>query len=90
MTATPPPAAASTPTSAQISSTRYGFAGNELGETLEAWRSAKPSRAALACRLDAKQPSLTVCRGDDAPLGGGFFARELTYSFLDGRLARIS
>ncbi len=86
----PPPLVRPTPTSAQVSSLPFGFAGGDLGETLAAWRDARPSRHLSACKPDGQRPGLTVCKGSDAPLGGGFFAHQLTYTFLNGRLAGIS
>lgn len=60
-----------------------------LGQTLEAWRAASPDRASAVCTPDAKDARRTDCRLASQPLGARYLARELTYSFTDGRLARV-
>ncbi len=82
-----PPAAASALNPAPA--LRYGFADAWLGETLAEWRASRPARANAACGTGGG-PAVLVCRGAEADLGGGYAARELSYVFVDGRLARIS
>ncbi len=81
--AAPPPAVQSSPR-------RYGFGGSELGESLDVWRTAAPGRRANGCAGAPGTTGLTICRGADVPLGGGYFARALTYTFAHGRLVRIA
>jgi hypothetical protein len=64
---------------------RYGFEQAQLGQTLTAWRAAAPSNA--ACQTAGR---VTTCSGPLVPLGGGYVARNLTYRFVGGELARIS
>ena len=82
-----PAAAAAVSTPAPGS--RYGFADAWLGETLAEWRASRPVRAKAPC-TEAKALDVLVCRGVDADLGGGYAARDLSYAFVAGRLARIS
>lgn len=86
----PPPAAVAAAPAAPPASPRYGFDQAWLGESLADWRASRPARATAACPAVPAQPSLVVCRGPDVDVGGGFAARELSYVFVDGRLARIS
>lgn len=46
------------------------------------------ARPGITCG-PGKAETVTLCRGPDLPLGGGYFARDLTYRFLGGRLAQI-
>src|SRR5579875_2689790 len=85
MAAVLPPPASST-TSAPI----YGFGGSEIGETLASWRAAKPPRVSIVCAQETRNAVAETCRGADIALGGGFFARNVDYTFVDGRLARIA
>ena len=64
---------------------RYGFEHAQLGESLATWR-ATASRD-VACQRAGR---VTTCSGPLVPLGGGYVARNLTYRFVDGKLARIS
>lgn len=64
---------------------RYGFDQFHLGETLAAWRADAPKDA--ACVASAQ---LTTCTAPLSPLGGGYMARNLTYRFVNGELARIN
>lgn len=79
MLATLPAHAAPAPT------VRYGFNRSQLGETLAVWRADAPK--GVTC-----QPSgqVTTCSAPLVPLGGGYVARNLTYRFVNGELARIS
>jgi len=86
--APPPHAAAAAP--AALPTRRYGFADAVLGETLAEWRASRPVRAKAPCVSAAGDPVVMVCRGVDVELGGGYSARELSYAFVEGRLARIS
>lgn len=80
-----PPPAATAPASPAA---RYGFRKADLGMDLPSWRASAPSRASAAC---AQAPSgVVVCHTADQPLGERFRARELTHTFANGRLARIS
>jgi hypothetical protein len=80
MTPAPPPAQAS-----PAPVVRYGFEQAQLGEALAAWRAAAP--AGVTCQTAAR---VTICSAPLTPLGGGYVARNLTYRFVDGQLARIS
>ena len=84
----PPHVAAAAPIPAPPS--RYGFAEAWLGETLAEWRASRPVRAKAPCAAAPGDHAVLVCRGVDVDLGGGYAARELSYAFVDGRLARIS
>jgi hypothetical protein len=64
----------------------YGFAGVEMGASLDALTIARPhARCAPQDRA-----GVTVCVADAQPLGGGFFAQDLTYRYVKGNLAQIS
>jgi hypothetical protein len=76
------PPALQPPTSADTRP--FGLGDARIGMDLTAFR----TRPGIACRPGQK-PAVTVCRGPDLPLGGGYFARELDYRFVGGRLARI-
>ena len=79
MLATPPAQAAPAPV------VRYGFGEARLGESLAAWRAKAPATA--VCRTTGE---FTRCAAPLVPLGGGYGARDLTYGFVNGRLARIT
>jgi hypothetical protein len=66
----------------------YGFAGTVLGQALNAWRTTAPGRGA-ACSPGAPHGDIMVCHGDDIALGGGFMARDPTFTFVGGRLSKI-
>lgn len=80
MIAQPPPL--SPPSSS--AATAFGLADARIGMELAAFR----TRAGIGC-APGKAPQVTVCHGPDLPLGGGYFARDLDYRFLDGRLVQI-
>jgi hypothetical protein len=91
MIAAPPPVpAAHAPTAHAAAATarapRYGFAGADLGMDFAAWRASSPTAAAAPCRPvgDAQ-----VCAVGSPDLGGDYRARDLTFTFLGGRLAAI-
>jgi hypothetical protein len=79
MLATPPAHATPAPI------VRYGFNKSQLGESLAAWRAEAP--ADVACRAAGQ---VTTCTAPLLPLGGGYVARNLTYRFVNGELARIN
>jgi hypothetical protein len=79
MIATPPAHAAPAPI------VRYAFNQSQLGETLSVWRSSAPAGA--ACGAAGK---VTTCTAPLVPLGGGYVARNLTFRFVNGELARIN
>jgi hypothetical protein len=64
---------------------RFGFQSAWLGESMGDWRAHAPP--AVTC---ATQARVTTCSAPPQPLGGGYEARNLTYRFVDGQLARIS
>ncbi|HEY2050596.1 MAG TPA: hypothetical protein VGH03_14735 [Caulobacteraceae bacterium] len=64
---------------------RYGFNKSQLGETLTVWRSSAP--AGVTCSAAG---AVTTCTAPLVPLGGGYVARNLTYRFVNGELARIN
>ena len=82
------PAAVSPSPPATFAGTAYGLAGASLGEPASAWRSTTSGRAA-ACLAGAARDQILVCRGDDIAIGGGFRAREPSYTFVNGRLSKI-
>jgi hypothetical protein len=69
------------------SPSRYGFAGGELGMAFAAWRASSPAAAAAACTVQGARQS---CALSPIPLGGGFKARNLTFTFQQGRLVAIA
>jgi len=69
---------------------RYGFNDAWLGESLVDWRASRPLRATLPCTPTARDAQVVVCRGPDHPFSSDVAARELTYTFVEGRLARIA
>lgn len=79
--AAPPPAPA-------VALVRYGFRKAEIGMELAAWRRSAPQRGVAEC--EGRGPRTEVCRTPDQPLGGGYQAREITSTFVEGRLARVS
>jgi hypothetical protein len=81
MLATPPAHAAPAP--API--VRYAFNQSQLGETLAVWRESAPPGAACS-----PAGEVTTCRAPLVPLGGGYVARNLTFRFVNGELARIN
>ena len=64
------------------------LAGAALGETADIWRSTATGREA-GCKPGAVGDHILVCHGDGVAIGGGFMARDPTYTFVDGRLAKI-
>jgi len=85
-TSAPPVAAAPGP----APSRPFGFDGASLNETLDAWRQSTAGRAGGPCAAAASARTLTVCSAPPLDLGGGYAARDLTFTFVDGRLARIA
>ncbi|MBE7218643.1 MAG: hypothetical protein INR64_09255, partial [Caulobacteraceae bacterium] len=60
---------------------------DQLGLGLDAWR-ATPGAAGAQCA--PPQGASQTCTIAAAPLGGAYRARDLTYTFEDGRLTRIA
>lgn len=83
MPALAPPAAVPPPPAV-----RYGFRKAQIGMELAAWRASAPHRQAARC--SAERPRVETCRVVDQPLGGSYRVRDLTSTFVDGRLARVS
>jgi hypothetical protein len=81
---------ASSPPHAIATMEPYGFAGAQLGMSLEDWRNAENKASAAACLPTGGGDHLLICRGKALPLGGEFLAREPTYTFKDSRLVRIT
>ncbi|HEY1927420.1 MAG TPA: hypothetical protein VGG92_08145 [Caulobacteraceae bacterium] len=79
MLATPPAHAAPAPI------VRYAFNQSQLGESLAAWRASAPTGAACSAA-----GQVTTCTAPLVPLGGGYVARNLTFRFVNGELARIN
>jgi len=79
MLATPPAHAVPAPV------VRYGFDRFQLGETLASWRAEAPR--GVACGPTGQ---VTTCSAPLLPLGGGYVARNLTFRFVNGELARIN
>ena len=65
-------------------SVKYGFAGMAIGASLADLHGIRP-RASCAPETNG----VIDCVAPDQPIGGGYFARDLTYRFIDGRLAQI-
>lgn len=82
----PLPAAASTParSAAPAAAQPFGLADIRIGMDLASFK----SRPKVGC-APGKAQGVTVCSAPDRALGGGYFARDLTYCFVDGRLAQI-
>jgi hypothetical protein len=78
---TPPPQVASPPAIDQV---RFGFAGLTIGANLTDLHRVRPR--AVCAELSA---GLTECQAPDQSLGGGYFARDLTYRFTGQRLTEI-
>jgi hypothetical protein len=76
------PIASAPPT--QTHPVRFGFAGVMIGADLEDLHRIRPRATCMD-----KTPVLMDCLAPDQPLGGGYFARDLTYRFANGRLAEI-
>lgn len=79
-----PPALQPPPSAAQPPGQAFGLADARIGMDLAAFR----SRPGIAC-APGQKPGVTACRGPDLPLGGGYFARDLDYRFVGGKLVRI-
>jgi hypothetical protein len=78
------------PAVAQLSAApplRYGFAGGELGMDFAAWRASSPAAAAAVCTVQGVRQS---CALSPIALGGGYKARNLTFTFQQGRLVSIA
>ena len=67
---------------------RYGFRKAEIGMDLASWRASAPQRQSAPCA--ASSPGVLVCRTPDQPLGGDYRVRELSSTFVGGRLAKVS
>jgi hypothetical protein len=63
---------------------KYGFAGLMIGADVADLHSARPKAACMP-----QKDGVIDCVAPDQPLGGGYFARNLTYRFIDGRLVQI-
>ena len=86
------PAALSAAMSAQSLSPAaetYGFNGAQLGMTLDAWRANAPASASLACGPSGSDGTTITCTADAVPLGNGYFARDIRYTFIRGRLIHL-
>jgi hypothetical protein len=66
------------------------FSGAIMGMDLQAWRMSSMARALATCTPDTPRAALRTCRVADRPISHGFQARDLTYVFVDDRLARIA
>lgn len=84
----PPPAASAS--AATLPARRYGFGDAWLGESLAEWLEVAPASVGVPCASSAHDPSVQTCRRADLDLGAGYGARELSCTFVDGRLARIA
>lgn len=62
----------------------YSFAGMAIGANLDDLHAIRPKASCAP-----EQSGVVDCVGPDQPVGGGYFARELSYRFVDGRLAQI-
>ena len=62
----------------------FGLGEERIGMDMTAFA----SQPKVSC-APGKAADVTVCHGPDRQLGGGYFARDLTYRFVGGRLAQI-
>ena len=83
--APPPPAVAAAPA---LQPVRYGFAGADLGTDFAVWRASSSKARDTPCR-EGESGSMQVCTMAAADLGGGYLARDLTFTFVDEKLAAI-
>ena len=83
--ASPPPTAAVVQTSHPA---RYGFAGADLGTDFAVWRAASPDARDTPCR-EGRSSAVQICTMPSSDLGGGYQARDLTFTFVDEKLAAI-
>jgi hypothetical protein len=83
--APPPPTAAVVQTSQPV---RYGFAGADLGADFAVWRASSEAARETPCR-QGRSSAVQVCTMPAADLGGGYQARDLTFTFIDETLAAI-
>jgi hypothetical protein len=94
MPALPPPPAPAAHAPAAVQSAppeiRFGFDDAWLGETLAQWRASRPARVREPCAAPGKDPDILTCRDAPRDFGAGYAARELTYTFVQGRLAQIT
>jgi hypothetical protein len=72
------------PPIAAVHTAQFGFGGVRIGAALAEFRRAFPNAACTASGRAGLD-----CRLSDQPLGGGYYARDLTYRFVDGRLTAI-
>jgi hypothetical protein len=63
---------------------RYGFAGVAIGATMTDLHNVRPKASCTP-----EKSGVVDCIAPDQPLGGGYFARDLSYRFVEGRLAQI-
>ena len=73
------------PAAASKAATPFGFGGGVIGDDLARWRA---SARQASCEPPAAR--MVACHAPDQQLGGMYYARNLTYRFLDGRLAQIA
>jgi hypothetical protein len=65
----------------------FGFQKGVLGETLADWLRTAAGAAACSPRPGASR--IVVCGVAPIPIGGEHMARDVAFTFVDGRLARI-
>lgn len=70
--------------SASTADVHYGFGGVSIRDDMAKLRRARPK---AACSPPVGE--ITDCRAPDQSLGGAYFARDLTYRFVGGRLKQI-
>jgi hypothetical protein len=78
------PPAPTPPKPAPAAAQPFGLGDIRIGMDLAALK-AQPK---VSC-APGKTQDVTICGGPDRQLGGGYFARDLTYRFVGGRLAQI-
>ncbi len=89
----PPPSSSSIASAPQTANAiaparRFGLGGADLGMPLKTWRSASAVNEAASC-AGAASGRLQICHGAPMTLGS-YTTRDLSYAFIDGRLAQIS
>lgn len=72
----------------QAAPVRYGFDGAQLGTDFALWRASSPAARNIPCR-EGGSNAVQICVVPATDLGGGYVARDLTFTFVDEKLAAI-
>ncbi len=63
---------------------RYGFEGIAIGSTMADLQRIRPKASCAPTKM-----GMVDCITPDQPVGGGYYARDLRYRFINGHLAQI-